>query len=82
VTQHLRKRSFRLAGHRTSVALEPEFWAALEAAATRRGRSLAGLVAEVDAGRADPALPLASALRVFALRQAAATQESLASQPI
>jgi len=69
MTRHLRKRSFRLAGHRTSVALEPEFWAAVEAAADRRGVSLAALVAEVDAGRADPALPLASALRLFALRQ-------------
>jgi predicted DNA-binding ribbon-helix-helix protein len=69
--RHLRKRSFRLAGHRTSVALEPEFWAALEAVAQRRTISLAALVAEVDAARADPALPLASALRVFALREAA-----------
>ncbi len=68
--RHLRKRSFRLAGHRTSVALEPAFWAALEAVAERRAISLAALVAEVDAARADPALPLASALRVFALRDA------------
>ncbi len=66
--RHLRKRSFRLAGHRTSVALEPEFWAAIEALAAARGASLAGLVADVDAARPDPALPLASALRVFALR--------------
>ena len=70
MTRHLRKRSFRLAGHRTSVALEPEFWSALEEAARRRGNSLAGLVAEVDAARSDPALPLASALRLFALREA------------
>lgn len=68
MTEHLRKRSFRLAGHRTSVALEAEFWAALEAIAARRGVSLAALVGEVDAGRADPSLPLASALRVHALR--------------
>ncbi|MFM2148829.1 MAG: hypothetical protein RLZZ187_1135 [Pseudomonadota bacterium] len=68
--KHLRKRSFRLAGHATSVALEPEFWAALEAAASRRGRSLAALVAQLDADRADPTLPLASALRVFALEEA------------
>jgi predicted DNA-binding ribbon-helix-helix protein len=67
-TRHLRKRSFRLAGHRTSVALEPAFWAALEAIAARRGASLAGLLAEIDAARPGPALPLASALRVFALR--------------
>jgi predicted DNA-binding ribbon-helix-helix protein len=70
MTRHLLKRSFRLAGHRTSVALEAAFWAAIEEAAARRGLSLAALVAEVDAGRADPALPLASALRVFALEDA------------
>jgi predicted DNA-binding ribbon-helix-helix protein len=70
MTQHLRKRSFTLAGHRTSVALEPAFWAALDRAAARRGLSLAALVAQLDAGRADPALPLASALRVFALAEA------------
>jgi predicted DNA-binding ribbon-helix-helix protein len=65
--RHLRKRSFSLAGHRTSVALEAVFWTALEQAAARRGMSLAALVGEVDGGRADPTLPLASALRVFAL---------------
>lgn len=67
--RHLRKRSFALAGHRTSVALEPAFWAVLEAAARARGLSLAALVARVDAARPDPALPLASALRVFALEE-------------
>jgi predicted DNA-binding ribbon-helix-helix protein len=71
---HLRKRSFRLAGHRTSVALEAVFWTVLEEAAARRGLSLAALVAEVDAARADPALPLASALRVFALSEARVMQ--------
>jgi predicted DNA-binding ribbon-helix-helix protein len=70
VREHLRKRSFRLAGHRTSIALEPEFWAVIEAAARREGVSVAGLVGRVDASRADPDLPLASALRVFALRAA------------
>jgi predicted DNA-binding ribbon-helix-helix protein len=65
--QHLLKRSFRLAGHRTSVALEAEFWRALEAAAERRGQALAALVEELDAGRAETARPLASTLRVFAL---------------
>ena len=55
-----------LAGHRTSVALEPEFWAALEAIATRRQQSLASVVAAVDAQRA-PDRALASALRIFAL---------------
>ncbi len=61
------KRSFTLAGHRTSVALEPEFWQALAALAAARRVSIAALVAEVDAARL-PDRPLASALRVHALR--------------
>lgn len=65
--RHLRKRSFTLAGHRTSVALEPEFWAALEAGAMARGASLAALIATLDAARAETGAPLASALRVWAL---------------
>jgi predicted DNA-binding ribbon-helix-helix protein len=68
--RHLRKRSFAPGGHRTSVALEPEFWAALEAMARRRAVSLSALVAEVDAARADATQPLASALRLAALRDA------------
>ncbi len=61
----LRKRSFSLAGHRTSVALEAEFWAVLEAEAERTGPSLAALVARIDAARGGR--PLASALRLHAL---------------
>jgi len=49
------------------VALEPEFWSALSRIAAHRGRTLAGLVASADAGR-EPTQPLASALRVMALR--------------
>ena len=54
------------AGHRTSVALEPAFWAVLEQEAMRRGVALASLVAAVDAERAPPQ-SLASALRLRAL---------------
>jgi predicted DNA-binding ribbon-helix-helix protein len=61
----LKKRSFALAGHRTSVALEPEFWAVLEEAAGRSHKSLAGLVAVIDTERGPR--PLASALRLYAL---------------
>ena len=61
------KRSFTLAGHRTSVALEQEFWDALTTLAATHERPLSALVAEVDAAR-DPGRPLASALRVHALR--------------
>ncbi len=67
---HLEKRSFTLAGHRTSVALEPDFWAALTDAARERQVSLPALVAELDAARAEDGAPLASTLRVFALRRA------------
>ncbi len=68
MTRHLSKRSLSLAGHRTSVALEREFWDALERIADRSGTTLAGLVTRLDASR-DPDRPLASALRVEALRQ-------------
>ena len=63
----LLKRSFSLAGHRTSVALEPAFWDALAALAASRGVALSALVAEVDVARL-PGHPLASALRVTALQ--------------
>ena len=66
----LRKRSLLLAGHATSVALEPEFWAALEGLARSRGVSLPTLIREIDDGRG--ARPLASACRVAALGWAAA----------
>ena len=61
----LRKRSLQLAGHRTSIALEAEFWAALEEMAGERTLSLAGLVLAIDADRGER--PLASACRVAAL---------------
>ncbi len=64
----LRKRSINLAGHATSLALEPEFWAALDAAAAASGASLAALIVGIDAGRG--ARPLASACRVYALERA------------
>ena len=64
------KRSIALSGHRTSIALEAEFWAVLDAIAMLRGQSTAKLIAAADAER-DPASPLASALRVLALRKSA-----------
>ena len=61
----LKKRSFTLSGHRTSVALEAEFWAVIDTCAQREGKALAALVAQIDASRGER--PLASALRLFAL---------------
>ncbi|MDD2794827.1 ribbon-helix-helix domain-containing protein [Acidocella sp.] len=63
----LEKRSLSLSGHRTSIALEPEFWAALTALAAAENLTLAALVTRTDAVR-PPERPLASALRVYALR--------------
>ncbi len=64
----LKKRSVNLAGHATSLALEPEFWAALDRAAADEGLSLAGLIQRIDLERGER--PLASACRVFALSRA------------
>lgn len=66
------KRSLALSGHCTSVALEPEFWNALDALAATRGQTLIALVVAEDAAR-DPARSLASALRVLALDAAASS---------
>jgi predicted DNA-binding ribbon-helix-helix protein len=64
----LEKRSLSLSGHRTSIALEPEFWAALSELALSENLTVAGLVTRIDAARG-PEQPLASALRVYALRE-------------
>jgi predicted DNA-binding ribbon-helix-helix protein len=60
------KHSLVIAGHRTSVSLEEAFWSRLKAIAKGRCRSVAALVAEIDAGRADA--NLSSAIRVFVLQ--------------
>lgn len=60
------KRSLSIAGHRTSIALEPEFWAAIDAMAAERGLPFAALVRQIDEGRDTP--NLSSALRLAVLR--------------
>lgn len=54
-----------IAGHQTSISLEPMFWRALEVAARDRGCPLNALVAEIDAARLDAKPPpnLTSAIR-------------------
>lgn len=66
----LQKRLMRIAGHRTSIALEPEFWQALEKIARAREASLPTLIAAIDAARASetPEASLASAVRVYVLQ--------------
>jgi predicted DNA-binding ribbon-helix-helix protein len=60
------KHSLTLRGHRTSVSLEPEFWAAFRALARARGLALNDLAAQIDAARGDQGL--ASAIRVAVLK--------------
>lgn len=64
----LKKRSVNLAGHATSVALEPEFWAVLETMSKDRRISLAALIAELDSKRGESLL--ASFCRLSALAYA------------
>jgi predicted DNA-binding ribbon-helix-helix protein len=66
------KRSVTIAGHQTSISLEPLFWEALEAAAAERALPLNALIAAIDVARieADDPPNLASALRSWLLGQA------------
>lgn len=57
------KRSFSIAGHRTSISLEQPFWLALVEAAAERRQSVAGLVADIDRTRGET--NLSSAIRVW-----------------
>ena len=61
------KRSVEIAGHKTSISLEPLFWDLLKLAAAREGVPLNALVARIDAERieANPAPGLAGAIRLW-----------------
>ena len=72
------KRSLTIAGHRTSLSLEPEFWTALQDQAAARGSSVAALVFEIDAGRGDR--NLSSAIRVWLLKQLQPAGSSTATE--
>lgn len=65
------KRSITIAGHQTSISLEPLFWSRLEAEAASRALPLSALVAAIDALRIQVEAPpnLASALRTWLLTQ-------------
>lgn len=68
------KRSVTIAGHETSIALEPLFWAKLEQTAAAERLPLNALIARIDAARLEAGKPpnLASAIRqwLFARQQA------------
>ena len=69
------KRSVMIAGHATSISLEPIFWEALKRAAEEEQLPISALVARIDALRiadADP-VNLASAIRVWLMERAIGT---------
>jgi predicted DNA-binding ribbon-helix-helix protein len=59
------KRSFRIAGHATSISLEEAFWHELATAAARLEKPVTQLVADIDAARGDT--NLSSAVRLWIL---------------
>lgn len=65
------KRSVEIAGHKTSVSLEPVFWAMLQASARELNIPVNALVATIDAERlvASQATGLAGALRLWLVAQ-------------
>ncbi|MEA3010315.1 MAG: hypothetical protein QOJ91_2007 [Sphingomonadales bacterium] len=61
------KRSIMIAGHSTSISLEPVFWEALKEAAAAEGVPVSALVARIDAERVEAPNPanLGSAIRTW-----------------
>lgn len=65
------KRSVEIAGHKTSITLEPVFWEMLRNAAHARGVPVNAIVAQIDVERLDADEPtgLASAIRQWLVGQ-------------
>ena len=59
------KRSVVLAGHKTSISLEDEFWKGLKEIAAGRDMSVSDLVGDIDSNRQH--VNLSSAVRLFVL---------------
>jgi predicted DNA-binding ribbon-helix-helix protein len=61
------KRSIEIAGHKTSISLEPLFWDLLKQAAQAEGLPISALVARIDAERIKAPVPpgLAGAIRLW-----------------
>ncbi len=72
MSEHPVKRSMTLAGHETSISLEPIFWEALQKAAAEASLPVNALVAQIDLERISQDDPpnLASAVRVWLFRRA------------
>ena len=70
------KRSVEIAGHKTSISLEPLFWNLLKQAAEEEGLPLNALVGRIDAERiaAEQAPGLAGAVRLWLTARLASAQ--------
>jgi predicted DNA-binding ribbon-helix-helix protein len=62
----IKKRSIRLAGRKTAVSLENEFWESLREIATGSGEPVSQLISDINKGR--QSANLSSAIRMFVLR--------------
>ncbi len=69
------KRSVEIAGHKTSISLEPLFWDWLRDAAAEEGVPINAIVARIDAERIAADVPpgLAGAVRLWLVARLAAT---------
>ena len=61
------KRSLTLSGHKTSIALENEFWIALEVISKNKNIEIDKLIEKIDKKERNGSL--ASAIRVFILKK-------------
>ena len=86
----MKKHSVTIAGHRTSISLEDEFWQGLKTLAAGRRKSMADIIRQIDRDRGER--NLSSAIRVTVLNhykkqlsmvelQPTAQQASSASSP-
>ena len=62
----IKKYSLTIAGHATSITLEPEFWVEIQKIAVEKKMSVAALIRDIDTNRGT--YNLSSAIRVFVLR--------------
>ena len=61
------KKSLVLSGHKTSIALEKEFWVALQVISKNQNVDIDKLIEKIDKKERDGSL--ASAIRVFILKK-------------
>lgn len=76
----MEKRSLSIAGHRTSIALEPQFWTALAEMAAENGQTTAALIKSIDETRETANLSSAVRLAVLAWYQQRLAASSAAAQ--